>query len=237
MMVETKTECCTILSEEIKDAVVIEASPGVGLIGNILGWLLVEDLKMREIGYIDSKYFPPLAVLYKGVAIHLFRIYEGEGIVMFLSDFIVPPNVVYDMTNAIVDWMQKNNSKELITFNSLMVREKSHRVAGAGNSKELSKKLAEMEVPVIPFGNINGISGTLLTRCASQDIPATCLFAEVLNQYPDPRAAAEVIEVLNKMLDKDIDAEPLLKEAQEIESRLKKLAESVQVEPESPIYM
>ncbi|GAB6055362.1 proteasome assembly chaperone family protein [Methanobacterium movens] len=237
MMVETKTECCTILSEEIKDAVVIEASPGVGLIGNILGWLLVEDLKMREIGYIDSKYFPPLAVLYKGVAIHPFRIYEGEGIVMFLSDFIVPPNVVYDMTNAIVDWMQKNNSKELITFNSLMVREKSHRVAGAGNSKELSKKLAEMEVPVIPFGNINGISGTLLTRCASQDIPATCLFAEVLNQYPDPRAAAEVIEVLNKMLDKDIDAEPLLKEAQEIESRLKKLAESVQVEPESPIYM
>lgn len=237
MMVETKTECCTILSEEIKDAVVIEASPGVGLIGNILGWLLVEDLKMREIGYIDSKYFPPLAVLYKGVAIHPFRIYEGEGIVMFLSDFIVPPNVVYDMTNAIVDWMQKNNSKELITFNSLMVREKSHRVAGAGNSKELSKKLAEMEVPVIPFGNINGISGTLLTRCASKDIPATCLFAEVLNQYPDPRAAAEVIEVLNKMLDKDIDAEPLLKEAQEIESRLKKLAESVQVEPESPIYM
>lgn len=237
MMVETKTECCTILSEEIKEAVVIEASPGVGLIGNILGWLLVEDLKMREIGYIDSKYFPPLAVLYKGVAIHPFRIYEGEGIVMFLSDFIVPPNVVYDMTNAIVDWMQKNNSKELITFNSLMVREKSHRVAGAGNSKELSKKLAEMEVPVIPFGNINGISGTLLTRCASKDIPATCLFAEVLNQYPDPRAAAEVIEVLNKMLDKDIDAEPLLKEAQEIESRLKKLAESVQVEPESPIYM
>ena len=27
------------------------------LIGNIVGWLLVEDLKMREIGYIDSKYF------------------------------------------------------------------------------------------------------------------------------------------------------------------------------------
>ncbi|MBU4534806.1 MAG: proteasome assembly chaperone family protein [Euryarchaeota archaeon] len=236
MMVETKTECCTILSEDIKNAIVIEASPGVGLIGNILGWLLVEDLKMREIGYIDSKYFPPLAVLYKGVAIHPFRIYEGQGIVMFLSDFIVPPNVVYDMTNAIVDWMGKNKSKELITFNSLMVREKSHRVAGAGNSKDSSKKLAEMEVPVIPFGNINGISGTLLTRCASQKIPATCLFAEVLNQYPDPRAAAEVIEVLNKMLDKDIEAEPLLKEAQEIESRLKKLAESVQVEPESPIY-
>lgn len=48
---------------------------------------------MREIGYIDSKYFPPLAVLYKGVAIHPFRIYEGDGIVLFLSDFILPPAV------------------------------------------------------------------------------------------------------------------------------------------------
>ncbi len=235
MKVETETECCTIISEDIKDAIVIEASPGMGLIGNILGWLMVEELNMREIGYIESKYFPPLAVLYKGVAIHPFRIYEGDGIVLFLSDFIVPPAVVYDMTKAIVDWMIKNNSTELITFNSLIVKEKQHLVAAAGNNREIVKKLDEMGLTIVPFGNINGISGTLLTRCATQEIPASCLFAEVLNHYPDPRAAAEIIEKINKILDKEIDPEPLLKEAQEIESRLKKLAENVQV-PESPIY-
>ena len=57
---------------------------------------------------------------------------------MFLSDFIVPPNVTYDMTNAIVDWMDRNNSKELITFNSMVVREKSQGVAGAANSDRCS---------------------------------------------------------------------------------------------------
>lgn len=235
MKVETETECCTIISEDIKDAKVIEASPGMGLIGNILGWLMVEDLNMREIGYIDSKYFPPLAVLYKGIAIHPFRIYEGDGLVLFLSDFIVPPAVVYDMTKAIVEWMKKNNSKELITFNSLIVKEKQHLIAAAGNSKQSRERLDKLGLSIVPFGNINGISGTLLTRCASQDIPASCLFAEVLNHYPDPRAASEIIEAINKMLEKNIDPEPLLKEAQEIESRLKKLAENVQV-PESPIY-
>ena len=233
----TKTECCTIKSEDIEDAVVLEGSPGVGLIGNIIGWLLVEDLKMKEIGYIESKYFPPLAVLYKGVAIHPFRIYEGEGIVLFLSDFIVPPNVVYDMTGAIVDWMDKNNSKELITFNSMVVREKSQATAAAGNTEEATNRLEDMGLPILPFGNINGLSGTLLTQCASKNIPASCLFAEILNPYPDPRAAAGVVDVLNKMLDTTIDPEPLLQEAQEIESRLKKLAETVQSEPESPIYM
>ena len=235
-MVETEDKCCKIISEDVKDAVVLEGSPELGLIGNILGWLLVEELKMKQIGYIDSKEFPPLAVLYKGIAIHPFRIYSSEGIVLFLSDFIIPPTVSYDMSNAIVDWMEKNNSKELITFNSMVVMEKSDSVAAAANSEDALKRLGDLELPILPFGNVNGLSGSLLTRTATKDIPASCLFAEVLNQYPDPRAAASLVNVLNRMLNIKVNAEPLLKEAEEIEERLKELANRVQNEPESPIY-
>jgi len=235
-MVETEDKCCKIISEDVKDAVVLEGSPELGLIGNILGWLLVEELKMKQIGYIDSKEFPPLAVLYKGIAIHPFRIYSSDGIVLFLSDFIIPPTVSYDMSNAIVEWMERNNSKELITFNSMVVMEKSDSVAAAANSENALKRLGDLDLPILPFGNVNGLSGSLLTRTATKDIPASCLFAEVLNQYPDPRAAASLVNVLNKMLNIDVNAEPLLKEAEEIEERLKELANRVQNEPESPIY-
>jgi uncharacterized protein len=235
-MIETKSECCKIISEDVKDAVVLEGSPELGLIGNILGWLLVEELKMKQIGHIDSKEFPPLAVLYKGVAIHPFRIYSSEGIVLFLSDFIVPPQVSYDMSNAIVNWMERNNSKEFITFNSMVVMEKSDSVAGAANSEEALKRLGDIELPILPFGNINGLSGSLLTKTAKKNIPGSCIFAEVLNQYPDPRAAASLVNVLNKMLDIDVNAEPLIKEAEQIEERLKELAKRVPSEPESPIY-
>lgn len=236
-LVETEVECCKIVSEDVKDAVVLEGSPELGLIGNILGWLLVEELKMRQIGYIESKDFPPLAVLYNGVAIHPFRIYSSEGIVLFLSDFIIPPNVAYDMATAIVNWAERNNSKEIITFNSVVVREKTGEIAGAANSPDMLKSMADMNIPILPFGNVNGLSGTLLTRSMVKNIPASCLFAEVLNQYPDPRAAASVVEVLNKKLDIKIDSEPLLKEAEEIESRLKELANTVQEGQESPAYM
>jgi uncharacterized protein len=235
-MVETDVKCCKIISEDVKDAVVLEGSPELGLIGNILGWLLVEELKMKQIGYIDSKEFPPLAVLYKGIAIHPFRIYSTDGIVLFLSDFIIPPTVSYDMSNAIVDWMERNNSKELITFNSMVVMEKSDSVAAAANSEDALKRLGDLDLPILPFGNVNGLSGSLLTRTATKDIPASCLFAEVLNQYPDPRAAASLVNVLNKMLNIEVNAEPLLKEANEIEDRLKELANRVPKEPESPIY-
>jgi len=235
-MVETEVECCKIISKDIENATVIEGSPELGLIGNIVGWLLVEELKMEEIGHIESKHFPPLAVLYRGVAIHPFRIYNADDLVLFLSDFVVPPNVTYDMTNAIVEWMKKNNSKELITLNSIPVRQKTNGVAAAANSPEGLKRLGELDLPILPFGNINGLSGTLLTRSIASDIPASCLFAEVLNQYPDPRAAASVVDVLNRMLNIEVNSEPLLKEAEEIESRLKELAQAVQGESESPAY-
>jgi len=238
-MVETEYECCKIISKNVKDAIVLEGSPELGLIGNILGWLLVEELKMEEIGYIDSKYFPPLAVLYKGKAIHPFRIYATEGIVLFLSDFIIPPNVAFDMTNGIVDWMERNNSKEIITFNSIVVREKSQGAAGAANSDEALERLGKLDLPILPFGNISGLSGTLLTRSMMKGIPGSCLFAEITSPYPDPRAAANVTNILNKMLGTNINAEPLIKEAEEIENRLKELAQTVQGqgETESPAYM
>lgn len=237
MIVETKTECCKIVSEDIEDAIVLEGSPGAGLIGNIIGWLLVDNLKMREIGYIESKYFPPLAVLYKGVALHPFRIYEGNGLVLFLSDFIVPQEVVFDMTNAIVDWMEKNNSKELVTFNSAIVREKMNPAGAVANTTESLDRLKEKDFPIMQIGNINGLSGTLLTQTAQKNIKATCILAETLTQYPDPRAAAEAVKGLNKLLDMDIDYEPLIQEAQDIESRLQKLAEDVKNDPQPPIYM
>ena len=238
-MVETEYECCKIISKNVEDAIVLEGSPELGLIGNILGWLLVEELKMEEIGYIDSKYFPPLAVLYKGKAIHPFRIYATEGIVLFLSDFIIPQNVAFDMTNGIVDWMERNNSKEIITFNSIVVREKSQGAAGAANSDEALERLGKLDLPILPFGNISGLSGTLLTRSMMKGIPGSCLFAEITSPYPDPRAAADVTNILNKMLGTNINAEPLIKEAEEIESRLKELAQTVQGqgESESPAYM
>jgi uncharacterized protein len=235
-MVETEVECCKIISKDIEDATVIEGSPELGLIGNIVGWLLVEELKMEEIGHIESKHFPPLAVLYRGVAIHPFRIYNADDIVLFLSDFVVPPDVTYDMTNVIVEWMKRNNSKELITLNSIAVPQKINQVAAAANSFEGLERLGKLDLPILPFGNINGISGTLLTRTRASEIPASCLFAEVLNQYPDPRAAASVVDVLNRMLNINVNSEPLLKEAEEIETRLKELAQAVQGEGGSQAY-
>ena len=133
--------------------------------------------------------------------------------------------------------MDKNNSKEIITFNSAIVREKRNLATAVANSTESLNKLKDKNIPILKMGNLNGISGTLLTQTAIKNIPGTCILAETLTQYPDPRAAAEVVQSLNKLIDIDIDYEPLVQEAENIESRLKKLAEEVKKEPRPPIYI
>lgn len=234
-------DCRLVCKNSIEDALVIEGSPNIGLIGNIVGWRVIEDLGLKEIGYIESKKLPPVAVLKEGKALHPFRMYGGDDIVLFLSDFLIPSDSVFDITNIIVEWVEKNNSREVITISSVLARGGAPKIVGAGNNDQSLKRFEKLGVPTLKSGIIAGLAGTLLTKCKTKNIPASCIFAEVISPYPDPRAAANVIELLNKIADIEVDPQPLLDEAKKIESRLKRLAEKIQKqqqkEPELPIYL
>ena len=58
-------------------------------------------------------------------------------------------------------------------------------------------------------------------------MPAVSLLGETSGPNPDPRSAAEVINVLNKIFDLSIDADKLSAQAEQIELELSKLAEQV----------
>ncbi|MBU1854202.1 MAG: PAC2 family protein, partial [Nanoarchaeota archaeon] len=50
-----------------------------------------------------------------------------------------------------------------------------------------------------------------------------CIFAETHSALPDSKAAAKVIEVLDKYLGLKVDYKPLLKQAEEFENKLKNM--------------
>ncbi|HIP63568.1 MAG TPA: proteasome assembly chaperone family protein, partial [Archaeoglobus profundus] len=58
------------------------------------------------------------------------------------------------------------------------------------------------------------------------------LLGETLGFNPDPRAAAEVINVLNRMFNWDINVEKLIKEAEIIEAQMQRLAEQTKLHEE-----
>lgn len=83
---------------------------------------------------------------------------------------------------------------------------------------------------------ITGITGILLNEGRRMDFDVITLVAEVRPDIPDARAAAKVIEVIDKIVPTiKIDVKPLYKEAEKIEGFIKKLREQAKraTEPKS----
>ena len=58
--------------------------------------------------------------------------------------------------------------------------------------------------------------------------PVSCIFAETHSNLPDSKAAAKVVEALDKYLGMEIDYKPLLEQAQKFEDKLKSILKKSQ---------
>jgi uncharacterized protein len=67
-------------------------------------------------------------------------------------------------------------------------------------------------------GIIVGVTAALMMR---KPVPILALFAETHSKLPDSKAAAKIIETLDKLLGLDVNYDPLLKQAAEFEKKLK----------------
>ncbi|MGZ4903875.1 MAG: PAC2 family protein, partial [Halobacteriota archaeon] len=67
-----------VIEEEVrsKNPVILEGFPGIGLVGNIVATQMTSELKMKQIGTLESRLFPPVTVLVNGLAYAPVRIYE-----------------------------------------------------------------------------------------------------------------------------------------------------------------
>jgi len=70
-----------------------------------------------------------------------------------------------------------------------------------------------------------GVTGALLLKTG---LDVTCLFAETHSNLPDSKAAAKIVEALDKYLGMDIDYKPLLEQAEKFEDKLKMILKKSQ---------
>jgi uncharacterized protein len=230
MVSEPVEPVVNIISESIKseNPIVIEGFPGIGLVGNITCQHIIEELEMKYIGSIDSRYFPPLAVLFNGIIYMPVRIYEAakKNIVVVISDIPIHPTASYDISKALVDWMQKIHAANIVSIAGIATTTGERRVFGGATNNEMLEKIKD-KTEIFQVGTISGISGSIMTECFLRNLPAVSLLGETPGPNPDPRAAVEVIKVLNKIFDLSINTEKLLSQAEQIELELSKLAEQV----------
>ncbi len=237
MASEALEQLVKIINEPLrsKKPLVIEGFPGIGLVGNISCQHIIEELEMKYVGSIDSKYFPPLAVLFNGIVYMPVRIYEApkKDIVVIISDIPIHPTAAYEISKVLINWMQSINASNIVSIAGIATTTGERRVFGGATNAELLEKIKD-KTEIFQVGTISGISGSIMTDCYIRGMPAISLLGETPGPNPDPRAAVEVIKVLNSIYGLAIDTEKLLGQAEQIELELSKLAEQVKTSETPP---
>ncbi|VVB96397.1 PAC2 family protein [uncultured archaeon] len=238
MAVESEEHFVKIINKPLKskNPLVIVGFPGIGLVGNIACQHIIEELDMTYMGSIDSRYFPPLAVLFNGIVYLPVRIYEApeKELIIVISDIPIHPMASYDISKVLADWMQSIHARNIVSIAGIATTTGERRVFGGATSHELLEKIKD-KTEIFSVGTISGIAGSIMTECYLQGMPAVILLGETPGPNPDPKAAVEVLNVLNNIFGLSIDTAKLSGQAEQIELELSKLAEQVKT-TETPSF-
>lgn len=207
---------------DLKNPILIEGFPGLGLIGTIAATYLVDKLGMEPLGYITSDKFPPIAAIHNNIPLHPARIYKSRkhNIVVLFSEFIIPLNSIYPLSEAILEWAQGKGISKIISLGGITIKGEQDEVFGIASSSELVKLLNSHGIKTIREGATTGVNGVLLAECASRGFPAMSLLAEAKQNYMDPKGAALVIEALKRVTGLELDTRELEKESAELEKKM-----------------
>ena len=208
--------------------VIVEGFPDVGLVGAIATSYLIDKLQLEEIGYIDAEVLPPIISVKEERIRELIRIYKGGKVVAIISDIPLPVSLVKPLGYRLMSWAKSKNPDLFLSLSGLpepnrLNIEKS-KIFVLGSTPEVTERLMQVDgVSRFKDGFITGIKGILLKEGVRMNVNAAIILAQAHYNYPDPGAAAQIVNYLSRLLNIDIDVKPLLERAEELKLRLRDL--------------
>lgn len=212
---------------DLQGSTIIDGFPSVGLVSTITANYLIDVLDLKQIGIMDSKYFPTVSIVRNGVPLYPVRIYAGKGVCIFISEFQPAPKLIRPIAETILQFAKRKGANTIISPEGLVIdsdneNEDDVAVYALGSTPETRKMLEDHDIEQFGNGIITGVSGVLLNLGKKENINAISILAEANPNYPDARAAAKVIEAIDKLLPHiKIDVKPLYTEAENIEKTLR----------------
>ena len=231
---------------DLSNSLLVMAFPTVGLISSIAGHFIIDSLKLEEIGTIVSREFMPATVIHKSKPSPPVRIYAGkkkcgidgkcEQIAVIISEFMPPYNIIKPLADKILEWAKNKGVKSIVSLEGTHAvgnRKKNMKVYGVGSNTMMKNILKKYKIEETKEGMITGVNGVLLYQGALMKRDVMCLLSEAHTTFPDSRAAGNLLKKLDVMLPEiKIDPDPLYKEAEEIEKKIRQFME--QSKPTAP---
>ena len=212
-----------VLEKRPKSPIIIEGFPGFGLIGTITTEFLIKHLDAQLIGYIRMEEVPPVVPVHQGKAIEPVGVfYAAKENIVIVHALTSVQGFEWELAKDILQMAKDLKAKEIISLEGVGSNNSSaegldSRTFYVGNNKKL--KMIKNIQP-LREGIIMGVTGALMLH---KDFPITCIFAETHSALPDSRASANIIRILDEVLNLKIDFKPLLDKAEEFEENIKQL--------------
>ena len=222
-----EAEIYEIKKVKLNSPIVFAGFVGAGLAGPIAVGYMIEKLKMKEIGYMRSKYLPPATVFIQGRLRHPFRFYSNKSgtICAIICEITLRLEGLYTIASAILEWSEKNGSEEIIILDGIPSKEKHDQKAFCAAEEDLCRIMADSGIDMIPQGFVTGIPGAILNESLLRKIRGVTLLVKANPQKPDPRAAATLVEAVNRVYQTSIDTKDLNEQEQQIGLDFKALSD------------
>ncbi len=212
------------LAKKPKNCILIEGFPGFGLVGTIASEFLLDHLKVERIGKIIFDEMPATIAIHEGKVVEPLGIfYNKEYNIAILHAITASAGIEWKLSEIVADLVKQLKVKELVCLEGVGSNEETtaSRVFFYSNNEKSKNKFGKIKVEQLKEGIIIGVTGAVLTRI--ENVPVSCIFAETHTNLPDSKAAAKIIEVLDKYLGLNIDYKPLLVQAEKFEEKLRGL--------------
>ena len=245
-------------SVDLEDALVVCCFPSVGMVSSVVAHFLIDHLKLEFVGGVAHPKLPPICLIQDGSPLPPIRAYAGQPIckiegcdkvLLLMSELIVPEPLIHDIVNSLFVWSKEQKASVGVLIDAFPKKGMKGNlngqepvvdyedteeidVFGIAATEKMTGLLEGMGIPLLQHGVIKGMTGAMLSEGASRGRNIMSIMVEADPRFPDARAAAVVIELLNQMLPvADLDHGPLLEEAKELEDQIRKMIEGAEPSP------
>ena len=212
--------------EELKNCTMVTGFPGFGLVGTITTEFLLSHLKCECIGgIVTEKLNPVVAIHGKELIRPIGLFYNKKFNILILHIITDTKGIEWEISDMILDLAKKIKAKQIISFEGVAKQNEEkneNNIFYYANKPAYKKELDSLKIKPLDEGIIFGATACLMIKLANQKkgIGFSSFFCEATMKYPDSKAAAKVIETLDKYLKLDVDYKPLLVKAQILEKKL-----------------
>jgi uncharacterized protein len=196
-------------------------------VGTIAVSYVIEKLKMKELGYIDSPRFPPIVIIKESEVKNAIRIYGKGDIIAVISDLPFFQPIISPFFKTFVAWAKTLKPKTVIGITGLPVQDRMQvnkpDVVGIATTTAARELLDRAGVRLLSDGVFVGIYAGLVKECSLHNIPNITLFAQSHLNFPDPASSLEALAIVNRILNISIDLKQLEQEAERIKISTREL--------------